>query len=546
MFEGSIGLGTWYDKIAYQIAEREKRLHRDLSLLRTESGIGASGLPHIGSVSDATRSHTVTLAIENLGYRSELIAFSDDKDGLRSVPQGFPSRLRKYLGYPVTSIPDPFGSCHASYGEHMSALLLDALDRCGVEYRFMSGTDVYKRGVLNEQIERLLSNSRRVGEIIREEVGQEKYEATLPYFPVCSNCGRIYTSRAYQFEPRTGKVLYKCQGMEVKGQWLEGCSHEGEVKFRLGEGKLSWKAGEFAARWAALGIGFEAYGKDIADSVKVNDRICREVLGYEPPLHVQYELFLDATGRKVSKSSGNVLTPQLWFRYGSPQSLVLLTLKRFTGTRTVSVSDIPRYMDELNALEDIFFGKRRVSNDKERTKMQGLYRYCWVLKPPNKPRLHIPYNLMLYLAKLAPTTSVGDFVYDKLKNYRYLDDVVSPHPDAEELLQYATNWIEDFEEVNVHPVQLNQTEATAIASLTDALDSLSRIESMEGAVQTVIFETARTHNLNVKHFFRLLYTILLGVPSGPKLGDYIAALGVKRATTLLREATARCKRAVDP
>lgn len=546
MFEGAIGLGTWYDKIAVQIAERERRLHRDLSLLRTESGIGASGLPHIGSVSDATRSHTVTLAIENLGHRSELIAFSDDKDGLRSVPKGFPESLRKYLGFPVTSIPDPFGSCHESYGEHMSALLLDALDRCGVEYRFMSGTDAYNRGMLNEQIEKLLINSRRVGEIVKEEVGQEKYEETLPYFPVCSNCGRIYTSKAYHFEPGTGKVLYQCQGMEVKGQWLEGCSHEGEVDFRRGDGKLSWKAGEFAARWAALGIRFEAYGKDIADSVKVNDRICREVLGYEPPLHVQYELFLDTTGRKVSKSSGNALTPQLWFRYGSPQSLVLLTLKRFTGTRTISVSDIPRYMDELNTFEDVFFGKRRVSNVKERTKMQGLYRYCWALKPPDKLRLHIPYNLMLYLTKLAPTTSVSDFVYSKLKSYGYLEDGVSHHLNVEELLQYATNWIEDFEDIDVPPVQLTQTEATAISCLTDALDSLSRTEGEEGAIQAAIFETARTHNLNVKHFFRLLYTILLGVPSGPKLGNYITAFGVKRATKLLREATTGSDRAVDP
>ena len=542
MVEGSIGFGTWYDKIAYQIAKRERQLHRDLRVLRTESGIGASGLPHIGSVGDATRSFTVTLAIENQGYRSELIAFSDDKDGLRSVPRGFSASLRKYLGYPVTSIPDPFGSCHESYGEHMSALLLDALDKCGVEYRFISGTDAYKRGLLVEQIEEILRNSSRVGEIIREEVGQEKYEETLPYFPVCANCGRIYTSKAYQFEPETGKVLYECLGMEVKGKWLEGCNHEDEVDFRSGEGKLSWKAGEFAARWAALGIRFEAYGKDIAESVKVNDRICREVLRYEPPLHAQYELFLDTTGRKVSKSSGNVLTPQLWFRYGSPQSLVLLTLKRFTGTRTISVSDIPRYMDELNTLEDVFFGKRGVSNVKEHTKMQGLYRYCWVLTPPDKPRLHIPYNLMVYLTKLAPTASIDDFVFSKLKSYRYLEDRDARHPDIEELLQYAINWVEDFEDVDIYPVHLNQTEATAIESLTDALDSLNRVEDIEGSIQATIFKTARTHNLNVKHFFRLLYTILLGVPSGPRLGDYITVLGVKRATTLLREAAASSDR----
>ena len=116
--------------------------------------------------------------------------------------------------------------------------------------------------------------------------------------------------------------------------------YEGEADITKGEGKLTWK-GEFAARWKALDIRFEAYGKDIADSVKINDRICREVLCFEPPSHAKYEMFLDKGGKKISKSAGNVFTPQVWFRYGSPQSLLLLMLKRFVGTRTLDVSDIP-------------------------------------------------------------------------------------------------------------------------------------------------------------------------------------------------------------
>ncbi len=354
MVEGIIGHGTWYDKVAVEIVERERRLGRSLDLIRTESGIGASGLPHVGSFGDATRSYAVTLALKEQGYESELVAFSDDKDGLRKVPRGLPRSLKKYLGYPVTSIPDPFGSCHGNFGEHVSALLLEALDACGVRYRFMSATEAYRRGLLNAQIEALLRNAQRVGEIVREEVGQEKYVEALPYFPVCGNCGRIYTTKAYEFLPKENRILYVCEGMEVKGRWLEGCGYKGEADYTKGEGKLSWKAGEFAARWTALGISFEAYGKDIADSVRVNDRICREVLGYEPPFHVQYEMFLDKSGRKISKSAGNVLTPQVWFRYGSPQSLLLLTLKRFVGTRTVSVTDIPQYMNELDELEDTY------------------------------------------------------------------------------------------------------------------------------------------------------------------------------------------------
>ncbi|MEM1531067.1 MAG: lysine--tRNA ligase, partial [Candidatus Bathyarchaeia archaeon] len=331
-----IGHGTWYDKMASRIIERERRLGRDLDVIRVESGVAASGIPHIGSISEVVRNYAVSLAIEEQGYKSEFIVFSDNKDGLRSVPAGMPKSLEEHLGKPVTDIPDPFG-CHGSYGEHMVYLLLEALDKLGIEYKFMSAVEAYGKGLLNSEIRDILVNSRRVGEIIHEETGQEKYLNVLPYFPVCASCGRIYTTKAYEFLPDEGKVLYVCEGMEVKGRWLEGCGYRGEADYRRGEGKLGWKAGEFAARWRALDIRFEAYGKDIADSVRVNDRISREILNYEPPLHARYEMFLDKSGRKISKSTGNVFTPQVWFRYGSPQSMLLLLLKRFVGTRNISV-----------------------------------------------------------------------------------------------------------------------------------------------------------------------------------------------------------------
>ncbi|MDG6903142.1 MAG: lysine--tRNA ligase, partial [Nitrososphaerota archaeon] len=88
-----IGRGTWLDKVAQETVDREKKLGRKLSLVRVESGLGASGLPHIGSVGDAIRSYGVKLALESLGHKSELVAYSDDFDGLRKVPSGFPAWL---------------------------------------------------------------------------------------------------------------------------------------------------------------------------------------------------------------------------------------------------------------------------------------------------------------------------------------------------------------------------------------------------------------------------------------------------------------------
>ena len=529
MAEGIIGHGTWYDKVALKIVERERKLGRSLDLIRAESGVAASGIPHVGSLAEVTRNHAVALALKEQGYDSEFIVFSDDKDGLRKVPRGLPKSLEKYLGYPVTSIPDPFG-CNGSFGEHMVSLLLEALDTCGIEYRFMSGAEVYRRGLLNKQIEILLNNANRVGEIVREEVGQEKYVEALPYFPVCHNCGRIYTTKAYEFLPKEGKVLYACEGMEVKGRWLEGCGYRGEADYTKGEGKLSWKAGEFAARWAALDIRFEAYGKDIADSVRVNDRISREILGYEPPLHAQYEMFLDKGGRKISKSVGNVFTPQVWFRYGSPQSLLLLTLKRFVGTRTLSVTDIPQYMMELDELEDIYFGRKIVPDEKEMAKLTGLYKYCWVLKPPSEPSLHLPYNLLTYLAKVAPRGSEREFMVKKLRDYGYSID--KPSEDTNRRIEYALQWAEDFAEIKGKVIELHLEEKIAVNDLVRIL----RTETDEDKIQGAIFETARKHGIPPKEFFKTLYAILLGVPEGPRLGPYIIAMGRKNVINALKRA----------
>jgi len=241
--EDIIGHGTWYDKLAAEIIKREKKLGRNLDLLRVESGVAASGIPHIGSFSEVTRNYAVSIALKEQGYNSEFIVFSDNKDGLRSVPRGLPKTLEKYIGFPVTEIPDPF-KCHSSYGDHMVNLLLEALDNSGIEYKLIKGTEAYAKGLLNEEIRVLLENAKHVGQIVKEETGQEKYLEALPYFPVCESCGRIYTTKAYKFLPEENKVLYVCEGMEIKRKWLEGCGHKGEADYTKGQGKLAWKAGE--------------------------------------------------------------------------------------------------------------------------------------------------------------------------------------------------------------------------------------------------------------------------------------------------------------
>jgi lysyl-tRNA synthetase class 1 len=528
MSEEIIGHGTWYDIMAKKVIEREQSLNRDISRVRTEMGLGASGFPHIGSLGDAARSYAVTLALNDQNINSELIAYCDDKDGLRKVPAGLKKEgLEKYLGFPVSSIPDPFG-CHESYGKHMSSLLLEALDKCGITYKYYSAKEVYEKGTILNEVRTILANAKQVGQIVKEEVGQDTYTEVLPFFAVCKRCGRIYTTRAYSFDPKTDKVHYKCEGLEIRGRLIKGCGHEDQADIKKGEGKLTWK-GEFAARWKALDIRFEAYGKDIADSVKINDRICREVLCFEPPSHAKYEMFLDKGGKKISKSAGNVFTPQVWFNYGSPQSLLLLMLKRFVGTRTLGVSDIPVYMNELDHLEDVYFNKKQMS-EKEKMKLTGLFEYCYVMKPPTKPSVHVPYNLMAFLVKMAPKECLNDFITVKLQRYGYLEKNQTLDAGLLQRVEYALNWTRDFEEIKETKVELTIKEKKAIAELVTNLQT----EDEPDKIQNAIFNVAKDNAIKPGAFFKTLYEVLMGAPQGPRLGPYVLAMGKENVISALQ------------
>jgi len=281
-----------------------------------------------------------------------------------------------------------------------------------------------------------------------------------------------------------------------------------------------------------LDIRFEAYGKDIADSVRINDRICREILCFEPPSHARYEMFLDKGGKKISKSAGNVFTPQVWFRYGSAQALLLLMLKRFVGTRTLDVSDIPAYMNELDYLEDVYFGKKTAKDERELVKLRGLYEYCWGMKPPSKPSVHAPYNLFTFLAKMSPKDCAMEFITEKLQSYGYLQKNQQLDDDLVKRVEYAFNWTHDFEEIKESAVNLSNEEKDAIVKLVQVLDTENEPEK----IQNAIFNAAKTSGLPPSGFFKTLYMVLMGTPQGPRLGPYILAMGKQNVIAALKRA----------
>jgi len=527
--DATIGKGTWLDKVAYELIEREKRLNRSLSTIRVESGLGASGIPHLGSLGDAVRAYGIAVALKNMGYNAQLLAYSDDMDGLRKVPSGLSKDLISYLAKPVSNIPDPFGSCHSSYGAHMTGLLLDSLDRLGIKYTHISGQSTYKRGLLINQIDLILKNHERIGKSIAKIVGQEKYTRSLPYFPICDKCGRIYVASPIDYLSERRVIAYKCEGTRIGDVHIEGCGYHGETYLEEGNGKLPWKV-EFAARWQAFDIRFEAYGKDILDSVRINDWISDEILQFAHPTHIKYEMFLDKGGKKISKSAGNVLTPQKWLRYGTPESLLLLLYKRISGARNVGIDDVPNLMDEYDFLEVVFFGVVNEENVAKRTKLRGIYEYIHQLEPPSGPSLHVPYRILAQQALLfRDDEKLVDKVYDRLVKYKL---VKNKSDSLIRKIQLASNWSNDYLSTTLVSTDVNasKTEQEALIELIQYLKNMDTIDDKRElaiTIQSEIFSIARKKGLQPKGFFRVLYRILIDAEKGPRLGNYITDMGIK-------------------
>lgn len=512
----------WADQIAREILEKWEGKVKEYV---TESGLGASGIPHVGSAGDGIRAYMVTLALRDLGAKSSHQAFSDDRDGLRKVPDGFPNSLEKEIGKPVSMIKDPF-SCHSSFGEHMSSLLTDALEKAEVEFKLQSADRVYKQGKLDREIVEILGGWKDAGKIMKRVLGQKKFLKQLPFFAICEGCGRLYTTRVTGFLPKGRRVTYECDsgfmgknsstGKDIK---VKGCGHSGETSIR--NGKLAWKV-EFAARWKAFKVCFEAYGKDILDSIKTNDEVCRKLLGWEPPVHTMYEMFVQRGGQKISKSLGNVFTPQVWLEYGSPESLRLLMLKRLKGTRVVDLGEIPKFMDETDYLEKVYSGEEKVASERDLKHMRRLYEYVHMLKPV-KPKLAVPYSVLVNMVRVLPVKDKVTLVSRMLQKTGHVEELSEEAmKELERRVGYADEWVKSSGmEIKVKEVSLSTKEKKAFREVVKVLGKSLSAEEL----QHELFEIAKKGGLRVPDFFRKLYQIILGIDRGPRAGELILMIG---------------------
>jgi len=519
---------AWPFEEARKIAQRIGKRSQPTKEVLFETGYGPSGLPHIGTFGEVARTSMVRHALTLLtNVPSRILCFSDDMDGLRKVPDNIPNKemVAKYLGKPLTRIPDPFGK-YESFGHHNNAMLRSFLDRFGFDYEFASSSDYYASGRFDAALLRMLERFDEVMQIMLPSLRAERAQTYSPFLPLHPETGQVMQVAVDERKVEAGSIVWRDPGTGKRY----------ETPVTGGHCKLQWKP-DWGMRWYALGVDYEMSGKDLIDSVKLSGRICR-ALGGEPPEGFNYELFLDETGQKISKSKGNGLTIDEWLTYASPESLELFMFHKPREAKRLYFDVIPRAVDE-------YFAHLKAYEHQDAR--QRLTNPVWHIHNGEPPEVDLPvsFALLLNLAAVA-NAETRDVLWGFIRRYR---PRVSPenHPELDQLAGYAIRYFHDFVKPQKRYRLADEGERAALEELSAALAALPNGTTSEAIQETVYdigrrdpYKTVRKDgSTGVSHaWFNALYQILLGEEKGPRFGSFVALYGIAETRALIARALA--------
>jgi lysyl-tRNA synthetase class 1 len=512
---------SWPVREAERIAERMQRTGKTSALF--ETGYGPSGLPHIGTFGEVARTTWVRNAFTRAtGLPSRLLAFSDDMDGLRKIPDNVPNRdmLKPFIGQPLTHVPDPFGT-HESFGAHNNARLRAFLDSFGFEYEFASATEYYCSGRFDEALLLVLAKHDEIVEIIRPTLGPERRATYSPILPIHPRSGVVMQVPIERVDAENGTVF-----------WTDP---ESGTRFETavtgGAAKLQWKA-DWAMRWYALGVDYEMSGKDLIDSVKLSSAIVR-ALGVEPPVSLTYELFLDENGQKISKSKGNGLSVEQWLTYAPPESLAQFMYHAPQRAKRLFFDVIPRAADDyINNVAAL-----REASDPQANPAWHIHGG----QIPADAGSPIGFGMLLNLASVINADS-PEMLWGFIRAY-IPGAAPETFPFLARLVDHAIAYNRDFVAPTKRYRAATEQEHAALAELAARLKA--PLDDYPGAteaerLQNLVYAVGKEQKFTpLKAWFDCLYQVLLGQTEGPRFGGFIALYGIDRTIALIEAALAR-------
>jgi lysyl-tRNA synthetase class 1 len=546
-------------EVAGPVAPAEDWVARTAELVRAEgerrhpgeaptcaSGISPSGPVHLGNLRELMVPHLIADEVRRGGAPCRHILSWDDYDRFRRVPGGFPAEFAEHIGRPLTAVPDPCGQ-HPNWAEHFKEPLRESLARLGVRVTEISQTQMYTSGAYTAQIVLAMRRRADIGAVLARYRTRRAAEPDdddpqtavyYPFRPYCAVCGRDDTT-VTAFDDQTTEISYTCAcGASV-----------GPTPITQVAGKLAWKV-DWPMRWAYERVTFEPAGVDHSSpgsSFTVGAELVA-LFGGEMPLHFGYSFVGFSGSAKMSSSAGGAPTPADALEiFEAPLVRWLYARKRPEQAFKIAFdAEVGRVYDEWDALT------RRVADGKADAATQVVYARAAGTSDgplPVTPR-PLPFRT---LASVADITAG-----DQAQILRILRDLTPEDPiatldEVRPRLDCAQAWVAEYvppadrTQVRDEPdvarlAALTESERAALKLLTEgmaadwSLDGLTTllygIPKLQLGLPISAPPTAELKALQ-RSWFILLYQLLIGKDTGPRLPTLLLALGEDRVRSLL-------------
>jgi lysyl-tRNA synthetase, class I len=537
----------WVLRVADDVVAHAQRRSAG-QLITCASGISPSGPIHLGNLREVMVPHLVADELLRRGTACRHILSWDDYDRLRRVPAGMPESLAEHIGRPLTAVPDPCGE-HENWAEHFKEPFRASLAELGVEVVQISQTEMYTSGRYHSrivtamrrraEIDAVLARHRTRRTTAEAEGSPGAEEAYYPFRPYCTTCGRD-TTAVTGFDDETTELSYRC-----------ACgATDGPRPIAEVPGKLVWKV-DWPMRWAFENVTFEAGGVDHSapgSSFTVGSQLVREVFGAEPPHYVPYS-FVGTTGSaKMSGSAGGAPTPADALRIFEVPVLRWLYARRKPSQAITLAFDheVNRTYDEWDALSRRVGAHQATPTDAvTHARASGVAGATL----PGTPR-PLPFRT---LASIADITAGDEQQMLRILRDLTADDPIGELGQAQPRLGRAQAWVREYLPPEDRTRARTEPDLALLAGLAEAdrhalklllegladnwsLDGLTRLLYGVPKVQLGLpADTKPTPELKAaqRSWFILLYRLLIGKDTGPRLPTLLLALGIDRVRALL-------------
>ncbi|KKN00891.1 hypothetical protein LCGC14_1133200 [marine sediment metagenome] len=519
---------SWPYKEAEKVLNLVQKKNKNYACF--QCGFGPSGSPHIGTISEMLRTKMIIEAFRNLSndyYVISWILFADDMDALRKVPDNVPNKedMEKYIGVPICDIPDPWDR-DDSFAAHNIRELVELLERFNLtqdDYILYTASEMYRKGTFNPMLNNFAKKAEEIKKIVTHDYGEERINTYCPFLPIIDKktIHELYEWRVC-YTPHEEEKAWM---LHFYAEALEGPINESErcaemVSLFDGNCKLQWKV-DWPLRWYALNVDYEMHGKDLLGSAQVGDRIMR-LINQRPPLHMMYELFLDEDGKKISKSKGDSTVLQEWLEYTTVDVLNYFLFQNPRKSRKMHFGIIPQITDQY-------------------------------LKERGEEACPISFSMLLNLVSITNTND-PDLLWEFVRNY-VEDATAEKYPLLDILISKAINFYN--KKILPHKEYRDPThwEYITLVSLRIAINRVRKeheavIKSgkdlseyggeqkvLEEALTTTIYDVGKDmyKQRTLREFFQMIYEVLMGQKSGPRLPVFVMLYGMDNTIKLLDE-----------